>query len=404
MKGIDTQLKKIDKIVKGIEEQEEKTQFEKYKYIFDDAIKYIKTKRVLLYGGMAINDILPAKDKIYSDKILPDIDIFSEHGKKESDDIVKHFIKNGYNKVTTNYTEALHEGTYKIYIDSIQVFDITTVSKNTFKRLSHNSIRGDSGIKVVNPQFLRLSLHMMMSQSHDSHRWEKVYKRLITFYKHFPPKECLSKKLIPKSISNDEFTKLHYIPQELITNVYKYIEDKDYILFGIHEILAYLQNYPHKSFIPANSKIAPIQIIVDTDIVPIAHDIIKYLNIDALSLSKLYVADEFIPEHVIIKFKNHPFIEIYNAPICMTYIQFKDRKIASIHTMIRMYLSMILSTYDHFESENHSLECLVNLLSTIQQKMAGSRKKIFQQIVSECYGPYMGLVTLRRQRLIRQKK
>ena len=56
MKGIDTQLKKIEKIVKGIEKQEEQSQYEKYKYIFDDAIKYIKTKRVLLYGGMAIND------------------------------------------------------------------------------------------------------------------------------------------------------------------------------------------------------------------------------------------------------------------------------------------------------------------------------------------------------------
>ena len=404
MKGIDNQIKKINKIANGIAELEEHIQYEKYKSIFDEAIKYIKTKRVLLYGGMAINDVLPVKDKIYSPDILPDIDIFSENGKKQAEAIIKHFISKGYKKESTSYAFALHEGTYKVFVNALQVFDITTISKKSFKRLSENSIRGDNGIKVVNPQFLRLSLHMMMSQSHDSRRWEKVYKRLITFYKYYPPKECTS-----KTVTDDSFTKLHYIPEELITNIYKFLQDKDCILFGIHEIMEYLKNYSGKTYLPANSKVAPIQIIEEKDIIRFAHEIVKYLNIPALSISDLYPADDFIPDHVIIKYKNHPCIEIYNAPVCMTYVDYtvnkaNKRKIASVHTIIRMYLSMVLSTYNHFETENHSLECLVNVLSVIQQKMSDSRKKIFQQLISQCYGPFYGLVTLRRERLLRSKK
>jgi hypothetical protein len=88
----------------------------------------------------------------------------------------------------------------------------------------------------------------------------------------------------------------------------------------------------------------------------------------------------------------------------MTYVSHNKQKIASIHTIIRMYLSMVLSTYDHFETENHSLECLVNILSIIQQKMSGSRKKIYQQLIEQCYGPYQGLITLRRERVLRGKK
>ena len=409
MKGIDTQLKKIEQIANKIAKDDENIQYEKYKSIFDLAIKYIKTKRILLYGGMAINDLLPAKDKIYSADILPDIDIFSENGKKQADAIVQHFIQKGFNKNTTNYTEALHEGTYKVYIDSLQVFDITTISKRAFKRLTENSVRGDSGIKVVNPQFLRLSLHMMMSQSHDAHRWEKVFKRLIIFYKYFPPKECLSKMALPKSTAksanNDSFTQLHYIPEELIDNVYNFLKDKDYVLFGIHEILKYLTNYSGKGYLPANSKVAPVQIIANNNnILDIAHNLVKYLNVHSLSISQLYPKDEFISNHILIKYKNHPCIEIYEAPTCMTYVEYNNHRIASIHTIIRMYLSMVLSTYDHFETENHSLECLVNILTIIQQKMSDSRKKIFQQLLSKCYGPFQGLVTLRRERAIRIKK
>ena len=78
MKGIDTQIKKIEKIAADIEKEEEHEQFTKYRKIFDDAIAYIKTKRVLLYGGTAINDLLHVKDKIYGAEVLPDIDVFSE--------------------------------------------------------------------------------------------------------------------------------------------------------------------------------------------------------------------------------------------------------------------------------------------------------------------------------------
>jgi hypothetical protein len=402
MSGINLQLKKIEQIAKDIEKEEEHEEYTKYKSIFDEAIKYIKKRKVLLYGGMAINDLLPKKDKIYAPDSLPDIDIFSENGKKQSDDIVKHFIKKGYNKLTTNSSDALHIGTYKVYIDSVQVFDVTTVSKRAYTRLRENSVIGDTGIRVVNPQFLRLSLHMMMSQSHDARRWSKVFNRLITFYKYYPPKECVPKLLT--SSTGDSFTKLHYIPENIVKNIYQYLSDKDVVLFGINEIQLYIKNQSGKIYLPANSKIAPVQIITESDILDMAHSIVKYLNMPSFSISEVYKSDEFIPEHIIIKYKNHPCIEIYNAPICMTYINYKNIKIASIHSIIRMYLSMILSTYTHFENENHSLECLVNILSTIQQKMSGSRKKIFQQLIEQCYGPYHGLISLRRDRVLRAEK
>jgi hypothetical protein len=409
MSGINIQLKKIDKIAKDIEKVEEHEEYTKYKSIFDEAIKYIKKRKILLYGGMAINDLLPKKDKIYPVDSLPDIDIFSENGKKQSEDIVKYFIKKGYNKLTTNSSDALHVGTYKVFVDSVQVFDVTTVSKRAFKRLSENSVIGDSGIRIVNPQFLRLSLHMIMSQSHDARRWTKVFNRLIVFYKEYPPKQCKNTHTNKdtKTKTNEDsltLTTLHFISEDIIKKIYTFISNKNLVLFGMNEIQLYMKNQSGKAYLPANSKIAPVQIIAQSNILDLAHSIVNHLNMPSFSISKIYTADEFIPEHIIIKYNTHPCVEIYNAPVCMTYIEYKNMKIASIHTIIRMYLSMVLSTYTHFENESHSLECLVNMLSIIQQNMIGSRKKIFQQLLEQCYGPYHGLISLRRQRVLRAEK
>ena len=418
MKGINSQIKKIQQFAKDIEKKEELIQYEKYKSIFDEAISYIKNKKVLLYGGMAINDLLPKKDKIYETNVLPDIDIFSTNGKKQANNIVKYFVKKGYSKITTNYTEALHENTFKVYVDSVQVFDITTISKKAYKNLSINSVRGDSGINIVNPQFLRLSLHMIMSQLYDaSKRWEKVYKRLVIFYKHYPPVICKSNKQdtnvatidTAKTKSSESIMRQSMlnssIPIDLVDNIYKFLENKDYILFGTNELLTYIENYSKSDiYLPSNLKIAPIQVIATGNILDIAHTIVNSLNIDSISISKIFESDEFIPEHVMIKYKNHQLIEIYNIDVCLTYVNYGKYRIASINTIIRMYLSMLLSTYDHFKTNNDYLECVVNMLSAIQQDMSKSRKRIFQQILKNCYGPYYGLVTLRRNRLLRLDK
>ena len=421
MKGIDDQIKKIELFAKDIEKKAEHIQYDKYKYIYDEAVKYIKTKRVLLYGGSAINDLLPKNDKIYDEKVLPDIDVFSTNGRNLAKEIVKHFIAKGYNKITTNFVNALHENTYKVYIDSVQVFDISTVSKKAFKKLSKNSVIGDNGIRVVNIQFLRLSLHMIMSQLYDARRWQKIFERLVIFYKHFPPKPCQVlpsrshsrshlklKSTIPKKSSYKYESFSEEIKESgIIDKIYEFLEHKDYILFGIKELYTYINSYSKSKskvtnlYLPENSKLAPIQIIASGNILDIAHLIVKHLNIPNIAISDIFEEDEFIPEHIIIKYKNHQLVEIYNTNVCMTYINFKGYRIASLHTIIRMYLSMILSSYEHYETDNDYLECIINMLTIIQKNMSKSRKKLFEQIIEQCYGPYYGLITQHRRKLLR---
>jgi hypothetical protein len=62
---------------------------------------------------------------------------------------------------------------------------------------------------------------------------------------------------------------------------------------------------------------------------------------------------------------------------------------------------MILSPYKHF-THIDSLECIVNNLTLTNNKLRGSsNKKLFQDVVTQCYGENIGLVTMRKNRLLR---
>jgi len=87
---------------------------------------------------------------------------------------------------------------------------------------------------------------------------------------------------------------------------------------------------------------------------------------------------------------------------------FDGLRIASIHTIIRMYMCMVLSPRQNVHFSTLNLECLVNTLALLQNKArtvrAQRHKKLFQDVVAQCYGASTGLVTLRKNRLLRLAK
>jgi hypothetical protein len=121
-------------------------------------------------------------------------------------------------------------------------------------------------------------------------------------------------------------------------------------------------------------------------------------------VSKVYDSDEFVPAHVIISYKGEHLVTLFQANECIGFVEYNGYRIASLHTVIRMYMSFILSSYSHFHNHVHSLECLANVLTLKQMKMNGAHKKLLQDVVGQCYGTNTGLITMRKERLIRIAK
>lgn len=384
------QIERIEKIVEVKEQELEMMNFEKYKGLFELAAKFLSKRRVLLYGGLAIDELMPNALKIYKPNTLPDIDVFTPDAEKLADGLVNMFKRQKYE--LSSYSEALHPGTYKVFVSGVQVADITQCSNKAFKRLSEGSRISSLGIRVVSPEFLRMSLHKMMSQPNDAHRWPKVFARLIYFYKVFPVTGCgIRLRSQGRDDDGDGDKKL------VMAHLTKVLEDSKCILFGTRELSWLLQKD-----IGDQEGVPPLQAFVESDLADFTRQLVpKELQHNGLAHSVVYAADEFIPDHVFITFKGKKVACIFQADGCLSFNRHKETNVANIHTILRIYLSMMLSSYAHFEQMGPYLECYANILTVLQQKSGTSKRKLLQQFVSNCYGPQIGMVTLRRERIKR---
>jgi len=400
-------IKKIENIAQHKDEEEEAKYYEKYYDLFEETYSILRKKKVLLYGGVAINELLPPELQFYKTTALPDIDILTTNGEKLAKTIVKYFHKKGFSNITTSHSEALHPGTYKVYVDSLQILDITDIPKHVYKRLDTNSVLIKRlQLKAVDPQFLRMTLHLILAKGDATtvHRWGKVLERLTLFYKQFPPKVCNTIYTSNKSkdLNNTSKEVANIVPEDLTNKIYSILKDTDYILFGLHEVELLLEKHIKTNILPS-----PIQILVkEQNLKDIAISFVNKiaahddLYTSHLKISEVYKEDTLIPDHIFIYYKKQQLLSIFHANVCYGYNNYGDLKIASIHTIIFMYLCILLTPYRHFHNLN-SLECLVNILALKQSKLRNTKKKLFQDVVSQCYGENIGLVTLRKNRLLR---
>jgi hypothetical protein len=396
--------KKINDIVEKKEDELEKEEYKDYKYVFDATIKIIKNMKVLLYGGTAINEILPDNLKIYGEYTLPDIDMFTTNALSKANYIAKKLEKQGFKAVSVS--EAYHKNTFKVFAEGLQILDITEVSKKAFNKLSMNSKKGSNGIPIVNIDFLRLTLHLLLSQSNDAHRWGKVFKRLVLFYKEYPPNtHCAIReyKFSSRSSMSDERKSL------IIGNVYMYLEKSEFVLFGPSEVKFILEQKRDILNLDIYDIHPQVFLLVNTNnLREVAINMIKKLSISGsgindFSISKIYRNNYFIHDHIIIKYKNESLIVLFKAEACMTYNTYNNYRIATINTIVRLYLSIILSGDSKFYKYTKILECAANQLAQYQQKYKTSRNVLLQNFVTQCYGEYESLQTLRRNRILRIK-
>ena len=156
--------------------------------------QFLKRKKLICYGGTAINNVLPEKDQFYDLKReIPDYDFFSPHSLDDAKELADIFYKKGFNDVEAK--SGMHTGTYKVFVNFIGVADITFIEPELFKSLMREAVERN-GILYAPLNFLRMSMYLELSRPDgDVSRWEKVYKRLLLFNKNFPLKgdNCLKK-------------------------------------------------------------------------------------------------------------------------------------------------------------------------------------------------------------------
>jgi len=380
--------KKIEKLVEQKKKETDIVYFDKYASLFHEAYRFLANKKALLYGGTALNELLPTSLKIYDPYTLPDIDVLSPDAEKLATEMVRFYKKK--QRQAVSFTEALHPGTFKVYADGVQIADITQCSHETYDRLLRHCVRSKQWkIKIVPPEYIRMTLHKILSQPNDAHRWENVFERLKRYYKKFPIGSSCPSQPKMEQATNSTTT------NEVVENIYKLLPP-DTVFFGNKELAQMMGKEVPLFF-------TPIHVLTNQDLMATARMLKE--EIPSITFSKVFRADDFVPPHIVLYAQKQPIATLYQPSSCIAFNDYKNKRIASINAVIDLLLSMSMSHHPHFKNIQNVLECLANDLSKIQQQ-SSSRKKVLKQIVMSCYGPSIGLITMRRERAkrLRRKK
>ena len=355
---------------------------------------FIIKKKLVCYGGTAINNILPKSAQFYKRDIeIPDYDFFSSNALDDAKELADIYYKAGYTDVEAK--SGVHYGTFKVFVNFIPIADITYLHPQIYESVSTNAIQ-IAGIKYAPPDFLRMAMYLELSRpAGDVSRWEKVSKRLTIFNKFYPlklEKNCFAidfSKKVNLNTKDDE--RLHLLLRDIFI-------DNGSVFFGGYSTHLYSNYMPDK-------KKQLVKSIPDFDILSedpdksaiIVKERLKRENFKHVKIINHDAIAEIIPRHVEIKVGKHSMAFIYEPIACHSYneitVNNKHVKIATIDTVLAFYLSFLYAKMPHYDKDR--LMCIAMFLFQIEQHNRLEQTGILKRFSINCYGKQSTLEDIR---------
>jgi len=328
--------------------------------------KFLKTHPVLCYGGTAINNLLPAKDRFYSPETdVPDYDFFSKTPQEHSMIIANQLVAHGLANVEVK--PGMHLGTFKVFADFTGVADITQLDEVIFDRLWAEDVVRD-GIHYVPPNFLRMSMYLELSRPRgDVSRWEKVYKRLQLLNAAHPT-TCPAREM-------KEHSELTAAQQK---GVIRLLKNEPVVLLGVSASEIHL----------GKKWTTPVALLAEKEV------------IERLTKGEKTVVDEeneILPRrvNVIGSDGKKSLIRFYETTACHSYHTMKEGiRVASIPTTLQFFFAYLYSGAK--ESNIASVLCIAQRLVDV----AHSKKERKFEILTpkDCLGKQESFIEMKRDK------
>jgi len=362
---------------------------------------FLIKKRLVCYGGTAINNILPIQDQFYNKDVeIPDYDFYSSNAMEDAKELADIYYAAGYTEVEAK--AGVHHGTYKVFVDFIPIADITQLEKKIFSMLQKEGIRVN-GIIYCPPNFLRMNMYLELSRpSGDVSRWEKILKRIILLNKNFPIKE--------KGCEPENFQRDFNIENSKLQGEVFYITRDSFIhqgavFFGGYATSLYSEHMTKKTR-ELFRKTPDFDVLAENP--SQASDLLKNrLNDAGYKKVKIIKHDgigELIAPHYEVKVnidkKDKSIAFIYEPMACHSYnlikVGNKDIRIATIDTMLSFYLAFLYTGREYYD--NKRISCMAEYLFKVQQKNRLQQKGVLKRFSISCYGNQQTLEGMRAQK------
>jgi hypothetical protein len=384
-----------------IKQGEKTANSEEIKKMISIVENFIKLKKLICYGGTAINNILPKKDQFYNkDLEIPDYDFFSHNALNDTKELCNIFANNGFEEVEGK--SGQHHGTYKVFVNFIPIADITYIPKELFMALKKESIRV-AGILYPPANYLRMSMYLELSRpAGDISRWEKVLKRLSLLNKNYPlVSEHCENIDFQRNMENMEQSELIY------NNVRNTLIDQGVVFFGGYALSKYSKYMPFK--FQKNIKQIP-DFDVLTEEPKITAEIIKErlqdLKIKRVKIIRHDAVGEIISANYEIIVNNDTLCFIYEPLACHSYNIIKENgetiKIATIDTMLSFYLAFLYANRKYYHKER--ILCMASYLFDVQQRNRLEQKGLLKRFSLNCIGHQETVEEMRAEKAAKYKE
>jgi len=345
---------------------------------------FLRKKKLICYGGTAINNILPVKDQFYDKNIeIPDYDFFSNNALQDAKELADIYYNKGFEMVEAK--AGSHYGTYKVFVNYIPVADITQLVSELFKNIKKTAIK-KYGIYYCPPNFLRMSMYLELSRpAGDVSRWEKVLKRLILLNDNYP----LTNIKCAKIDYQRKWELKKYDSKVVFDIIQETAVDLGLVFFGGYANILY------SKYMPKNLR-EKIQKIPDFDL--LSYDPLKSItiikerlmdeNIKNVKIIKHKEVGEIVAKHYELTIDDETCCFIYEPIACHSYnvIHHNDQKIniASIDTILSFYLAFIYTDRKYYDDTR--LLCMADALFNVIMHNRLEQKGILKRFTLNCYG------------------
>ena len=330
--------------------------------------EFLQTHPVMCYGGTAINNLLPEKDRFYDpETTVPDYDFYSKTPQEHA-----MILANKLSEAGLEFVEAkpgMHLGTFKVFADFEGVADITHLDADIFDRLWKEDLVRDK-IHYVTPNFLRLSMYLELSRPHgDVSRWKKVYERLHLLNKSYPI-EC------PMEKDKHEHPELTEENRKVVEKV---LTTKPVVLLGI------TASQIHQGKTP--KWMAPVTLLAEEK---------ELKELMEGRKTESHIGTEILPSHVDVFDDNGDVIfRIHQTAACHSYHQMANGiRVASIPTMLQFFFAYMYSGVH--EDEISHLLCVSQRLVDLAAHKEKRRYALLTPI--DCIGKQETLIDMKRHK------
>jgi len=358
---------------------------------------FLTRKKLICYGGTAINNILPKFAQFYDHDVeVPDYDFYSPNALRDAKELADIYHKEGYLEVEAK--AGVHYGTYKVFVNFIPIADITQLEPMLFKQIAKDTITV-AGIHYAPPNFLRMNMYLELSRpAGDVSRWEKVLKRLTLLNKYYPLKTEIDCEVV-------DFQRKMETHMEDSEKIYFTVRDsfidQGVVFFGGYATSLY-SNYMSQQQRRIVKKIPDFDVLSDEPdkCAMIVKERLRREGFKHVKIVKYKEIGEIIPQHIRIDVNDEIIAFIYKPIACHSYNVIENGvnkiNVATIDTILTFYLAFTYANMPYYDKDR--LLCMANFLFHVEEKNRLEQRGILKRFTLNCYGKQKNMEDIRAEK------